>query len=200
MHHVLSRRSPMAMNTSSTVPVCSRWARAAFVGALRRGLAIAVIVLAGCSPSIGTNAVPRVGGVFVPADAANAQEHDVGGVKQLSFVIDRPYPAFVFDDQLLQNARANGWAICSTEASGWQSFLDRTRDAPRTIHQRVTVIARGDELIVYSGRYISPAMPIGAMSAASAPSNTQQIVVAMTLRRGDPTTAQLLEAFGATCN
>lgn len=93
---------------------------------------------------------------------------------QYSYIVDKPYPFDGVRDYYVRNL-SKQWALCSSELTGWQDFVDGTSQPNAQIHQRLVhwFDFSRNRLLLLSLRYVSK---VSQPYCSGPPDNTRQIV------------------------
>jgi hypothetical protein len=137
---------------------------------------------------------------LVPIDARNVTRSPQGAWEQISFVVDRPYPDFAFADEQLGTWLNAGWKLCKSQEPGWSSFVDVASGPSRRIHQKTLHLAKGNELILLSGRYHSSNAEALKPSAHAEPESTTQYGMVIWMKGSPEEIKSALDSFRASCD
>ena len=100
------------------------------------------------------SAPPLVLTSLLPAAAQSIKEVKQKRWTQLSFIVNRDYPKYAFEELKLEQWVKAGWIKCST-SSEWLSFPDYSKSKETRTYQRSIYLAKNDELIILNGSYQS---------------------------------------------
>jgi hypothetical protein len=121
-------------------------------------LGIAVFLLSSLvvtSAALGSHPVDKpIIESLIPKDAESIRSVKESTWNQMSFVVNRTYPAYAFDDTEINRWIKTSWVKCST-SSDWMNYTDRSTAMAVEVHQRTTYLAKDDVLLILSGRYRS---------------------------------------------
>lgn len=160
------------------------------------GLLVAALAILATSCYASTEAIQRL----IPADARSIDKRDIGGGKQVSYSVDREYPASGIQTDGLDTLRKGGWVYCNKKGEAeWSSFLDAGGGSRERVYQRLSYLKKDDRLITIGERYYASAASQVRPGGKSRPDDKNQQVIIVEGKVGAKQISELLESSRATC-
>jgi hypothetical protein len=136
---------------------------------------------------------------LVPSDAKDLRYDHIGSQKQTSFVVDRAYPQFAFQDLQIKQLVSEGWQICKSNKDDWETFIDASSGETRRVHQKKLHMYKKGELILIFGRFISTSERALSHASKFAPDTPIQFGTVLFMRGSEKDIQSALSSFGAKC-
>jgi len=137
--------------------------------------------------------------LFVPPDAKNVRVDKNPNGNQLSYTVDREYPALAWNEANVKGAASAGWQRCAgTDLDNWRAFGDLTTSKPELIHRNSMLLVKADRALVVLAHYFSR-LPSEGYSSSTRPDNSKQHVTVIEILKGEKAVAEVRAIYKATC-
>jgi hypothetical protein len=146
-----------------------------------------VLLIGGCSNSV-------IDELLMHREARDVKKYSETNWRQISYSMDRKYPATALADATFAEMRKLGWSKCTGYREGWDHFVDATQGEGReqTVFQNNSHWFKDGTLVTISMRYYAGVTK--DKRRVDTPDNDQQQVVL--LENKNP---GMKEKLGITC-